>query len=408
MPYTIEDIKKYSINLLWISRKKDPGQKYIYPGEEEIMVSKLFQPAIKWAKENPEAVVNIWFDSELYKMESIKNTDELLQSIAREAGCDNIRLRSIQDIPIVQQESAFFSEESPLYLRIDWLKLIICLYSITSEFPDDAAIFSDLEVGDRRLDEKRMSKQELFDKESLDALDEIGIQLSWSVGHIENQFIQVLRNAATITSLEYTINASLMRAKLICDGSISEELNNACRTLESIFHIVYHATKKEVAILYCAIKSGDGIKINKQFLETGKSGEWIDYDPDRHGYEPLGTVLSLRSEQFCSFKNELTGPKFIERDLFLDVGLKKKYTYRTYTIYNYYIDEILRKIGRDTDTRAGGGHVNIIESPLNVGPVRPITYCFSENKSVSDSVGQESVPEINIPQPKLSNVSSGF
>ena len=59
----------------------------------------------------------------------------------------------------MKQNIDAFSDQIPVYFRIDLLKCIIVIDAIERD-SQDAAIFADLEVGDGR--EHRMSKEELF------------------------------------------------------------------------------------------------------------------------------------------------------------------------------------------------------------------------------------------------------
>jgi hypothetical protein len=67
----------------------------------------------------------------------------------------------VRQISVVRDNPDVFSSQIPVYYRVDMLKVIVLIYSIENE-GCDAAIFSDLEVGEQRPKKDRMDKSELF------------------------------------------------------------------------------------------------------------------------------------------------------------------------------------------------------------------------------------------------------
>ncbi|MCC8418641.1 MAG: hypothetical protein LN590_03520 [Rickettsia endosymbiont of Glossina mortisans submortisans] len=274
-----DGIKDYSINLLWINKKKDINQKNIYNAKsEEELTTKFLTPAIKWAKENPKqdfAEINIWYDSVFHDKQAILNTQEILAKEASKAGCNNIQLKDIRNIDIVAQNSFLFTEEVPIYFRIDFLKLIICLDSLQNE-AKDAAIFSDLEVGNLRADGKRMSKAELFDKDSMTKLKDFGIIVNKtpSGGH-KNQFIQIVNDDTAVLCMNHTINACLLEGTNILNTAIKLKESN----VNSMSDLVMRATIYGISQYYMGKKTGT--------IEIKEDNKWTPYNFETHGYAPL-------------------------------------------------------------------------------------------------------------------------
>lgn len=139
----------------------------------------ILSPVIKWAQANPSAEVNLWYDSATVNKQALKNTNEALRleldkiKAKQNIEVENIQLRDIRTTLIVQDNPDIFTDQLPLYFRIDLLKLIIIVNSIENE-NFDAAIFSDLEVGDLRKKGDRMNKSELFDTQTLTLLNKYG------------------------------------------------------------------------------------------------------------------------------------------------------------------------------------------------------------------------------------------
>ena len=55
------EINKYSINLMWINKSINPSDRYIMP---DIFMQQTESMLDKWCNSNPDADVNLWFDSQ--------------------------------------------------------------------------------------------------------------------------------------------------------------------------------------------------------------------------------------------------------------------------------------------------------------------------------------------------------
>jgi hypothetical protein len=243
----LSNVQNYSINLLWVNNKaKD--QAYIYDtNTQDELVAKFLMPAIRWAVENPTADVNIWYDSTLHEPHSILNTQKVLDE--HNPGCSNIKLRDIRSIKVVNDNAVLFNADMPLYYRIDFFKLIICLHELKNEMKD-AVIYSDLDVCDLRANQKRMNKQELFNQESLIKLKEVGILLNDSKEYQpmpENKFIQMVNDGKANQALRYSINACLMRSMYVLNSMSAQEQE---KVMPYMHELPFGSTIQEVYRLY--------------------------------------------------------------------------------------------------------------------------------------------------------------
>ena len=294
-----QGVETYAVNLLWISSKQNTEQQYLHPSKtSEELATKFLMPAIKWAKSNPTADINIWYDSSLYALQAISNTQEMLTSVASKEGCTNIKLQDIRKISVVQDNADLFADGMPIYFRIDLLKMILCLHSLTKE-SKDAAIFSDLEVGDLRQDAQRMSKAELFDEESMRKLEKVGVlvNLNQGGGVAENQYLQVIKDEHIISSLKHSINICLSAATMIWN-KVENSSSYACE-IEKMHVIPFTLIVEGLSSYFVGSKYGT-IKVRADLVKEGQNNEWITYNPSKHSELMLKEISNYLVDKIIS------------------------------------------------------------------------------------------------------------
>jgi hypothetical protein len=306
----------YSINLMWINKTLNPSQKYLLSAkDDDDLKEKLLNPVIKWAVSNPTAEVNLWYDSVFVNENALRSTEDILKAQLKEKGLQNVSLRDVREIPIVEANPDAFSDHTPVYYRVDMLKPIIIVHSIESE-KKDAAIFSDLEVGDRRPNQDRMGKDELFKPSVMKKLSTAGLVLNKSHFRNENQFLQLVNNPRMISAIKHVIiNANLLRAETALNHPEKKYF------IPALNRPVYPSTQQEVFYYYYdLIASEKVIKVRPDVIGEGsKMDPWVDYDPEKHGYLPLGNIRSSRSETpLVLYNGELMGRSQVIKGLSLD------------------------------------------------------------------------------------------
>lgn len=273
----VQGVRNYSINLLWLNSGRNPRQQYIHPASTpEELDNKLLLPAIKWAEANPEAEVNIWYDSSLYQgRNAVRNTEGRLSELAGIRRCNNVNFKDIRSIGFVNDNRRIFESDMPLYFRIDFLKMIISLHKLKEE-GKDASVYSDLEVGDLRSGGNRMDKAELFDADTMRKLRDYGVVVNESGYAIENQFVQMVNDDNAIKALRYNINACLSRVVDILNLDDFRRESNMSR----IYEIPFRHT-----VFYTAETYRGKLEIKADFVGEKSESGWIPYDPDVHGYQ---------------------------------------------------------------------------------------------------------------------------
>ncbi len=134
--------ERVSINLMWVNRVSDMGQPHI-------LDPKFFPKIIKWAKCYPESCVNVWFDAKLVPPNASKATNEHINAIWTASGparAINIRLRDINEIPIVQANQDVFSQMVVVYFRVDLLRPIVALHMFQNTKEADYFVYADLDM----------------------------------------------------------------------------------------------------------------------------------------------------------------------------------------------------------------------------------------------------------------------
>jgi hypothetical protein len=245
---TNNKIKNYAIHLMWIMKQKNEKLPYISTHEDsESFATKVLGPAIKWARANPEAFVNIWYDSQLITDQALNNSQSALQELLIRTGIKNVILSDIRILPAVRENPDIFTPQVPIYFRVDLLKLILLVHSIEVE-ENDVAIFSDLEVGDVRRAKDRMNYQELFNRATIKNLLDVGFVINGSWGTQENQFLYLYKKPVMVDTIRLIINSSMARAVHF--------LNQAKENLSNITQAVYSTMMNDIMPFYRAALNG--------------------------------------------------------------------------------------------------------------------------------------------------------
>lgn len=358
MPWA-RNIKKYSINLMWINKSLMEDQTYInHSKTTNELKEQLLEPALKWAKANLQATITIWYDGLYTTQEAVKRTQDVLHSLqTQELSNTAILLKDIRSIPVVKDNPDVFSDSLPVYFRIDLLKVIIIVDAIEREF-NDAAIFSDLEVGDCRPNKDRMNKDELFSAipftEDSARLVTAGLILNNDSGYNENQFIQLYNNPVMIFAIKHAvINVNLKRAITALNFKHKEDwmLEDSIRALS---RCVFSSTQEDVFAYYQAITNPNyELLVRADIVEKGSEQDtWLPYNPDEHGYSPFGLYCFGRCGAVIFDKNDKTiKPKTVFK--LPDVGS-------------------CHDAAREVNVRRGGDHYSVFTT---IPPKRPAISC---------------------------------
>ena len=251
---TEADIKKYSINLIWINRTlPSADQKFICSAEsDQAFSNKLLTPIIKWARANPQATVNLWYDSVFTPIGCVERTKAVLDNelkadssasasssgpLKEPSDLVKVNLCNVRGISIVSDNACIFSEALPVYFRIDLLKYIIVVDAI-EHGGDDCAIFADLEVGDLRQDHGRMSKIELFNTEIVNRLNTYPILFNYDNGKDENQFLQLYKDKRMLTTIKTDLINRCFKDAVDALNSKNDWRHPSSRLSEDVFE--YH------------------------------------------------------------------------------------------------------------------------------------------------------------------------
>lgn len=280
---------RYAINLMWINDQNDNHGKFV-AGRMNYVLSQLK----KWQRDNPEAEINFWYDSQRTNENAITNTLNLLEAYS--INPDNpIRLRDIWEIPIVQKNADFFTNSVPVYFGIDILKLIICHYLMTMKGMH-SVIITDISIADKV--DHTLGKSELYASHFLKTLFELGMMLGHDGEKIENQFIQMLNTPQLIQALTHGINTSFYIARNTLNNLVSEEfldddprLAYPRRAASHITMLPFYAAQSQIYIYLLSMAHPDGIKIRADVAGEGNASEWVSYQPKKHGYILFGNQI---------------------------------------------------------------------------------------------------------------------
>ncbi len=381
---THTDVVKYSINLMWINSKKSSGLTIASNKDAGSFGREIIQPVIKWAKANPEAKVYLWYDSMHTTGEAVTNSREILERALAENGVSNAELRDIREIPGVKNNPDIFTPMIPIYFRVDILKLLIILDSVERD-KCDAAVFSDLEVGDKRPSRDRMSKQELFNSEVCDFFRTTGLVMGEDEfkGKTENQFIQLYRNPHMLDALRLNINTNFNRVMRYLARHDSE----ARKQVGKLNEMVYATMNLEISGFYAALTKNAKIKWKE-----------INKRPPLPNEEKLMRILigSTNRSEIEAAGKPLAQAQTKWEEVEYNVARMKNYSYSDdgyepwgafdggygRCLVKYYLDgetmpmEVGRIPSREVQCRRGWGHGEIsVERTALVEPSNGANYC---------------------------------
>lgn len=179
----------YAVNILWINARFDSSQKFLYPAPDEATLRDRFlRHVFEWAdKTSHSGEVILWYDGVLTSGDALKNTMSIVESERlTHADWAPVYFKDIRDLPEVAGAPDVFSEQIPIYFRVDLLRLVTAL-SVEKKDKGYSFVYADLDM-------VPLSHDELFDEETNDNLREFGIVMarggSWT---FENGF-QIISN----------------------------------------------------------------------------------------------------------------------------------------------------------------------------------------------------------------------
>lgn len=153
---TMTFAREININMMWINRKIDSNNQYVFPdirekGERQLNARTLERLAktgafydvrwnqfdiriiedwmIPWLSNNPNKNFVFWYDSRAVSEQQIETTNARFAELQKEflvAG-GSLSLRDIRDLKMVRENELIFSEAVPIYLRVDLLRMIVGL-----------------------------------------------------------------------------------------------------------------------------------------------------------------------------------------------------------------------------------------------------------------------------------------
>ncbi len=282
MPFnTSSNPNKFAINMIWLNRTLAPEQKLIFKenwsegdvsnGSSRENYGELLNTALAWCETTPNAMMTIWYDSQVTTKAQVENTQQKIAEFPKSEGAEP-KLKDIRQIAIVSQNPDIFSDKMGLYFRIDLLKLIITHHLLTANHYN-ASIVTDIGIDP-------INEEQLFNQEYTSALNSKGVLVMNS----ENGFIQAINSHAAIKSLALIINANLQRCwqGLHCKHS---ELRKFL--LNNLFRAVYYDTISTLHFF------SNGFKNGTIYIRDNDGGDWAEYDPEIQGHRPLGTYYLM-------------------------------------------------------------------------------------------------------------------
>lgn len=173
MEYPTTDIDcTYSLNFYWISlypqndtalsifcdKCREEEQRECTDGDS--CMSRTAKAVIgRWRELNPDAVINLWYDSALVTVAALKNTAQSLMEY-------RVELRDVRGLDIPPYIRQSLHPIANLFYRVDIVKILVADYLMSSK-TEQYVVMSDIDV-------EPMSKSQLFDLFTVELLQEYG------------------------------------------------------------------------------------------------------------------------------------------------------------------------------------------------------------------------------------------
>jgi hypothetical protein len=179
---------QYSINLMWINKKKVPeDQEFLFGNGSSCKErgldfhNRFIKPVSKWARTNPGSPINIWVDSEMATPQVIERSRIALETALEGTSHGIIQFRDVRSMDVVRSNPRAFSEKIPVYFRVDLLRAIAADYTLR-EKETKFFVYGDIDM-------KPLSAKQIFDKRTVNFLNDFGFVMAKG-GHLgfENGF----------------------------------------------------------------------------------------------------------------------------------------------------------------------------------------------------------------------------
>lgn len=162
---------EYSINLMWINKTKIPeNQEFLFGQDQEEFAAGFVEPVTKWVLANPGTRVNIWVDKAMATEGAIERSRSLLEKALEGKEHELVEFRDVRSIDLVTTNPTVFDEKMPIKFRAQLLRAIVADYTL-SQKETKYFVYGDLDM-------KALSTRQLFDKRTVNFLDDYGIVLA--------------------------------------------------------------------------------------------------------------------------------------------------------------------------------------------------------------------------------------
>lgn len=140
----------YSTNFMWINKKPNKADAYVFPDirRKAGWDVNIQEWIMAWLKANREGNFVFWYDKNSVSDQQIVNTQNLF-SMWEEFELDGgkIELKDIRETSTVTNNWKYFSDKTPIYLRLDLLRIAIGLDYINKCQGECAFIYADIDKG---------------------------------------------------------------------------------------------------------------------------------------------------------------------------------------------------------------------------------------------------------------------
>lgn len=178
---------EYSINLMWLNKNK-LSEYHDFVMDDRFFHETFAVPVARWAKASPGTRINIWIDgaSTTKPGAAERSREAILKHLS---GCEHgdIQFRDFRKLEVVQKNPQIFSKDTHIYFQVDLGRAIAADHILRNK---ECQFFV---YGD--LDMEPLTCRQLFDKRTVNYLDDLGfVMAKGGMMGYENGF-QILNGA---------------------------------------------------------------------------------------------------------------------------------------------------------------------------------------------------------------------
>ncbi len=321
---------KYNTNFMYINREINQ-EKYVFPELRKKIVSlgfgqdfedwnvKVIDWISEWLKQNPQGDFVFWYDKNTVTEDQVERTNGIFKDLANNFLKEGtLVLKDIASLTTVKENARYFTQEIPIYLRLDLLRIIAMLEYVEKCKDECASVYADIDKGIKsisgnKIEYHNLSADGLFDDQTKSSLKKYSLVMRTGP---ENSFIMISnQNPHMIEALKTVVIKSnlkhidpLLQRERDLKQNLSPELQKlplvpklaqfdkidqemqakikdfAIDYIGTVFNTMSHG---HLMVYFRYLQKEVGLMINANFITPGQGVDYADVFSRLNPREPI-------------------------------------------------------------------------------------------------------------------------